>query len=122
MMLVAERSRGALAEELMHTLTEIRLGKPRRVALLDLGERTGVEDLKKFVGAVVFVSDLGGSLSNVLKVQADMMRTVRKQRAEEKAMKAPIKMLFPLVFCIFPALGIVILVPVGIRIAEIFSQ
>ena len=122
MMLVAERTRGALAEELTLALTEIRLGKPRRQALLDLGERTEVEDLKKFVGAIVFVSDLGGSLSNVLRVQADTMRTVRKQRAEEKAMKAPIKMLFPLVFCIFPALGIVILVPAGLRIVEVFGQ
>jgi tight adherence protein C len=115
---VTERSKGPLAEEFARTLTEIRLGKPRNKALSDLGDRTGVDDLKSFVSAVSFISDLGGSLTDVLRVQAEAMRIKRRQRAEEKAMKAPVKMMIPLVFFIFPSLFIVILGPAGIMIAE----
>jgi tight adherence protein C len=115
---VGERSRGALADEIGHTLTEVRLGKPRDQALMDLGNRTGVDDLKTFVGAVCFVSQLGGSLSSVLKVQAEALRVRRRQRAEEKAMKAPVKMMMPLVLFIFPAIFIVILVPGLIQLKE----
>lgn len=115
---VTERSRGPLAEEFSRTLTEIRLGKPRNQALVDLGNRTGVEDLRSFVSAVSFISDLGGSLTDVLRVQAEAMRVKRRQRAEEKAMKAPVKMMIPLVFFIFPALFVVILGPAVISIKD----
>jgi tight adherence protein C len=108
---VVEQTNGPLSDELGRTLAEIRLGKPRNRALVDLGARTGVDDLKRFTSAVAFVSDVGGGLVQVLNVQAEAMRVVRKQRAEEKAMKAPVKMLIPLVFFIFPCLGIVILFP-----------
>lgn len=113
---VCERSRGPLSEEMNRALTEIRLGKPRGQALVDLGERTGVEDLKSFTAAVAFISQLGGSLVDVLRIQADMMRVKRRQRAEEKAMKAPVKMMIPLVFFIFPSLFIIILGPAAIMI------
>lgn len=115
---VTDRSRGPLTEEFSRTLTEIRLGKPRNQALIDLGNRTGVDDLRSFVSAVSFISDLGGSLTDVLRVQAEAMRVKRRQRAEEKAMKAPVKMMIPLVFFIFPALFVVILGPAVISIQD----
>jgi len=103
--------KGPLAEEFGKTLNEIRLGKPRLEALDDLGNRTGVEDLKVFVTAVVHVSRLGGNITGTLRVQSDGMRVRRRQRAQEAAMKAPVKLVFPLVLCIFPALFVVILGP-----------
>ena len=99
--------KGPLAEEFSKTLNEIRLGKPRLEALEDLGNRTGVDDLKTFITAVVHASRLGGSITNTLRIQADSIRTRRRQRAQEQAMKAPIKIVFPLVLFIFPALFIV---------------
>lgn len=108
--------RGPLADEFAKTLNEIRLGKPRLEALEDLGNRTGVEDLKTFVTAVVHASRLGGSITNTLRIQANSIRVRRRQRAQEQAMKAPVKMVFPLVLFIFPALFIVILGPAGISI------
>jgi tight adherence protein C len=108
--------KGPLAEEFSKTLNEIRLGKPRLEALEDLGNRTGVDDLKTFVTAVVHASRLGGSITNTLRIQADSMRVRRRQRAQEMAMKAPVKIVFPLVFFIFPALFVVILGPAMISI------
>src|SRR5258705_8142456 len=103
--------KGPLAEEFAKTLNEIRLGKPRLEALEDLGNRTGVDELKTFVTAVVHASRLGGSITNTLRIQADSIRTRRRQRAQEQAMKAPIKIVFPLVLIIFPALFVVLLGP-----------
>jgi tight adherence protein C len=108
--------KGPLAEEFAKTLNEIRLGKPRLEALEDLGNRTGVEDLKTFVSAVVHASRLGSSITSTLRIQADSIRVRRRQRAQEQAMKAPVKMVFPLVFFIFPALFVVILGPALISI------
>jgi len=110
--------KGPLAEEFSRTLNEIRLGKPRLDALEDLGNRTGVEELKIFITAVVHASRLGGSITNTLRVQADSIRVRRRQRAQEQAMKAPVKMVFPLVFFIFPALFVVLLGPAGLKIYE----
>ncbi len=108
--------RGPLAEEFAKTLNEIRLGKPRLDALEDLGNRTGVDELKIFITAVVHASRLGGSITNTLRVQADSIRIRHRQRVQELAMKAPVKMVFPLVMFIFPALFIVILGPALISI------
>jgi tight adherence protein C len=108
--------KGPLSEEFAKTLNEIRLGKPRLEALEDLGNRTGVDELKTFVTAVVHASRLGGSITNTLRIQADSMRVRRRQRAQEQAMKAPVKMVFPLVLFIFPALFVVILGPAGMSI------
>ena len=108
--------KGPLAEEFSKTLNEIRLGKPRLEALEDLGNRTGVDDLKTFITAVVHASRLGGSITNTLRIQADSIRTRRRQRAQEQAMKAPIKIVFPLVLFIFPALFIVLLGPAVVSI------
>jgi tight adherence protein C len=103
--------KGPLAEEFSKTLNEIRLGKPRLEALEDLGNRTGVDDLKTFITAVVHASRLGGSITTTLRIQADSIRVRRRQRAQEQAMKAPIKIVFPLVLFIFPALFVVLLGP-----------
>ena len=108
--------KGPLAEEFAKTLNEIRLGKPRLDALTDLGNRTGVDELKIFITAVVHASRLGGSITNTLRIQADSMRVRRRQRAQEQAMKAPVKMVFPLVLFIFPVLFVVILGPAFIGI------
>jgi tight adherence protein C len=105
------KTKGALAEEFGKTLNEIRLGKPRLEALEDLGKRVGVEELRSFITAVVHASRLGGSITQNLRIQADAIRVRRRQRAQETGMKAPIKMVFPLVLFIFPALFVVILAP-----------
>lgn len=119
---VSERTKGPLAQEMSRTLAEVRLGRPRNQALLDLGIRTGVDDLRRFTAAVAFVSELGGSLSDVLRVQSEAMRIRQRQMAEEKAMKAPVKMMFPLICCILPALIIVIAAPAAISIYENFVK
>jgi len=110
--------KGPLAEEFSKTLNEIRLGKPRLEALGDLGNRTGVEDLKVFVTAIVHVSRLGGNITNTLRVQSDGIRVRRRQRAQEAAMKAPVKLVFPLVLCVLPALFVVIIVPPLFNISQ----
>ncbi|MGI6037020.1 MAG: type II secretion system F family protein [Limnochordia bacterium] len=115
---VEEKTKGPLAEEFGVLLQEIRVGKPRRIALGDLARRTGVEDLAAFVAAVIQADQLGVSISNVLRIQAEEMRRKRRQRAEERAMKVPIKMLFPLVLFIFPALFVVLLGPAVIQMIE----
>jgi len=114
------KMKGPLMEEFAKTLNEIRLGKPRLEALEDLASRTGVEDLKVFMTAIVHASRLGSSITNTLRVQADALRTRRRQRAQEMAMKAPVKMTFPLVFLIFPALFAVVLGPGFLSILNLF--
>jgi len=109
---------GPLAEEFAKSLNEIRLGKPRLEAFEDLGKRTGVEDLKIFMTAIIHASRLGSSITNTLRIQADSLRTRRRQQAQEMAMKAPIKMAFPLVLFILPALFLVVLVPGMLRLSE----
>ncbi len=100
-----------LSAEFKRVLSDTRLGRARRDALKDMATRTGVEDIQTFVAAVIQADQLGVSLSKILRIQSDQMRVRRRQRAEEAAQKAPIKMLFPMVFLIFPALFVVILGP-----------
>jgi len=118
---VAEKVQGPFADELSRALREVALGKPRRDALRELGERTQVRDLIQFTNAVIQAEAMGSSIGQVLRVQADQLRVRRRQRAEEQAYKAPIKMLFPLVMCIFPTLFIVILGPAIITIMNGFE-
>jgi tight adherence protein C len=113
---VVEKLKGPLTEEFRRALAEIRVGKPRRDALRDIIPRTEVPALTNFIGAIIQAEQLGVSISKVLQVQSEQLRIERRQRAEEMAAKAPIKMLFPLVGCIFPALFIVILGPAIILI------
>jgi len=109
---------GPFATELSRSLREIALGKSRRDALKELGDRTQVPDLMQFTNAVIQAEAMGSSIGQVLRVQSDQLRVRRRQRAEEQAYKAPVKMLFPLVMCIFPTLFIVILGPAIITIKE----
>ena len=92
-------------------LREIQLGKLRREALRDMAERLGIDEMTSFVAAIVQSEQLGVSMSRVLHIQADQMRVRRRQIAEEEAQKAPIKMLFPMVFLIFPSILIILLGP-----------
>jgi len=117
---VAQKVEGPFATELSRTLQEISLGRMRRDALRELGERTGVPDLISFVNAVIQAEQMGSSIGTVLRVQAEQLRVRRRQRAEAQAYKAPVKMIFPLVLCIFPALFIVILGPAVITIIQDF--
>jgi tight adherence protein C len=106
-----EKATNALSREFSRMIAEIRMGRGRRDALKEMVARTEVPDLNTFISAIIQADQLGVSISRVLSVQADQMRVVRRQRAEEMAAKAPLKMLFPMVFLIFPAMFIVILGP-----------
>jgi tight adherence protein C len=119
---VVEKMKGPLIDEFRRALAEVRVGKIRREALRDIIPRTEVAPLTNFVGAIIQAEQLGVSISKVLQVQSEQLRIERRQRAEEMAAKAPIKMLFPLVGCIFPALFIVILGPALILIIGNIGQ
>jgi tight adherence protein C len=108
---VVEKRQDELSRECGRVLTEMRMGRSRREALKTLAERTDVADVNTFVSAIIQSEQLGVSISKVLLTQAEQMRVRRRQRAEELAHKAPIKMLFPMVFLIFPAIFVVILGP-----------
>lgn len=119
---VVEKQKGVLAEEFLKVLQEIRMGRPRREALRDLGRRNHVEDLSNVVASLVQADQLGIGISGVLRNQARQIRLRRRQRAEEKAQKAPIKMMVPLVFFVFPSIFIVVLGPAVIQIIDIFAK
>ncbi len=108
---VAEKWDDELSQALARVLHEIRLGKARREALRDMADRMEVSDVTSFIAAVIQAEQLGVSIAKVLRIQSDQMRIRRRQRAEEKAHQAPVKMLFPMVFLIFPAIWIVLLGP-----------
>jgi tight adherence protein C len=114
---VVEKVKGPLSDEFRRSLAEIRVGKTRREALRDIVGRTEVPALSNFIGAIVQAEQLGVPIAKVLQIQSEQLRIERRQRAEEAAAKAPIKMLFPLVGCIFPSMFIVILGPAVILIA-----
>ena len=114
---VIEKVHGSLSEEFRRALAEIRVGKVRREAVRDIVGRTDVPALSRFIGAIVQAEQLGVPIAKVLQIQSEQLRIERRQRAEEMAAKAPIKMLFPLVGCIFPSMFIVILGPAIILIA-----
>ncbi|HUC33731.1 MAG TPA: type II secretion system F family protein, partial [Ilumatobacteraceae bacterium] len=119
---VTDYNTGPLADEFARALQEMRFGLTRNVALANLAERTDVPELKGFVAALSNADRLGVSVSQTLKVQAEDLRDRRRQLAEEQAMKLPVKILFPTVFCIMPALFIVLLGPAAIRIFEQFNS
>jgi len=97
-------------------LREIQLGKLRREALRDMAERMQVPDITSFTAAVIQADQLGVSLNKILRVQSDQMRVKRRQRAQEKAHQAPVKMMIPMVLLIFPSLWIVLLGPAVISL------
>ncbi len=118
---VAEKMPGTLAREFEVVLQEIKIGKSKKDALYQMSDRVGVQDLRSFVSAVIQADQLGVSLGRVLRIQSEQIRQNRKQRIQEKAMKAPIKMLIPMVVFIFPCIFIVLLGPVVINIIKMFS-
>ncbi|BCW79513.1 MULTISPECIES: type II secretion system F family protein [unclassified Arthrobacter] len=116
-----ENGKGPLAEELVRTLQDMQVGRSRRESYIALAERTSIPELRSFVQAVVQADTYGIAISRVLRVQAKVMRVKRRQRAEEKAMKLPVMILFPLLFFIFPVLFIAILGPAVINTVVTFS-
>ncbi len=117
----ARNGTGPLAEELVRTLQDIQVGQSRRVAYEALAERTTVPDLRRFIRSIIQADVNGIAIADVLKTQADEMRLKRRQRAEEKAMKIPVKVVMPLLLCILPVLFIVLLGPAAMDIVEAFS-
>ena len=118
---VARNSNGPLAEELIRTLQDIQVGQPRRQAYQALADRSPEPDLRRFLRAVIQAERHGVSIARVLSTQADEMRLKRRQRAEEKAMKIPVKVVFPLILTILPVLFIIVMGPGVINIIESFS-
>jgi tight adherence protein C len=111
-----------LAEELGTITTEIRAGKPRMEAFRNFAERTKVDDVRQLVSMLIQTDRFGTSVSQALRTQAEVSRTKRRQRAEEKAQKIGVKLVFPLVFCLFPAMFVVTIGPAIIKFARFFAQ
>lgn len=118
---VAQSMDGPMADEFSHVLSEIRLGKTRKEALKNMVERTDVSDLNQFIVAVIQAEKLGVGLGKLLKAQAKSMRQLAKQRAQEQAYKAPVKMLFPMIIFIFPSMFVVLLGPAAIYLPQVFG-
>jgi tight adherence protein C len=113
---VVEKMEGPLVDEFRQSLAEVRMGRARRDALRDVATRADDQSINNFIGAIVQAEQLGVPIAKVLQIQSQQLRIVRRQRAEEAAAKAPIKMLFPMVGCIFPTIFIVILGPAIITV------
>jgi tight adherence protein C len=117
---VLDKVTGPFATELSRTMREVTMGRSRREAFLDMADRTGVEELRQLINAIVQAETMGISIGSVIRVQTGVIRTKRRQKAEEQAFKAPIKMVFPLVFFIFPSIMIVIGGPAIIQMKDAF--
>ncbi|HVH64620.1 MAG TPA: type II secretion system F family protein [Candidatus Acidoferrum sp.] len=119
---LVEKFHNALSDEFAQVLNEIRLGRPRLEALDDMGRRSGVEELHTFIQSLIQSEQLGVGIAKVLRIQSEEMRRRRRQRAEEQAAQAPLKMLFPMIGCIFPTLFIVLMGPAVIIIIHTFQH
>jgi tight adherence protein C len=115
---VVEKMEGPLVDEFRQALAEVRMGRTRREALRDVAQRADARPVSNFIGAIVQAEQLGVPIAKVLQVQAQQLRIERRQRAEEAAAKAPVKMLFPMVGCIFPTIFIVILGPAVVTVVR----
>lgn len=118
---VGEKNRGVLGEEFQKTLKEIQMGVPRREALRNLANRLECEELQRIISSIIQADQMGVSMGNILRIQSAQLRQQRRQKAEERAAKAPIMMLFPLIFFVFPALFVVLLGPAIIQFAASFK-
>ncbi len=116
LMKISSKIRGPFVDELVLLHREIKMGKPRKEALRTFGERSNVEEVKTFSAAVIQAETLGISVKNVLKLQAGQLRDARRELAEEKGKKAPIKMMLPLVVFIFPVIFVILLGPTVIEV------
>ncbi len=119
---VAEQSEGPLAEEIRRALHEMALGRPAEDAIRDLGARNGAPELKRLTENIVQAERMGISIADTLRQLAHDSRVRRRQHAEEMARKAPIKMVPVLIFCVLPALGIVVMVPAAILLVRTLAQ
>ena len=119
---VARNTEGPLSEEFSRVLREMQIGQGRADALRALGERTGVADVRTFVGAMVQADSFGIPIAQVLRVQSAEIRVKRRQRAEEKAQQVPVKITIPLIFCILPTLFIAVMGPAVLSIMDSFSK
>ncbi len=117
---VVQNVPGDLSDEFKRTLSETRVGVSRNVAFRNMADRTDVDDLNSFILSLIQADQFGVSIARMLRVQADEMRVRRRQRIQEKAFAAPVKMIFPMLFCIFPSIFIVILGPAVINIQNNF--
>jgi tight adherence protein C len=113
---------GPLTEEFSRMLGEVRAGSSRADAMRALDARTNVPEIRSFVLAILQADTFGVSIGRVLRAQADEMRIKRRQLAQERAQKAPVKMLIPMVFCIFPALFVIVLGPAAMNIVDTFNN
>jgi tight adherence protein C len=113
---VSEKWENELSLAFTRTIREVQLGKVRREALRDMADRLGIPEMTSFVAAIIQSEQLGVSMAKVLRIQSDQMRMKRRQRAEEEAHKAPVKMLIPMALLIFPSIMIIILTPAAIQI------
>ncbi len=118
---VARSVTGPISGEFARVLAEIQIGRSRSDAFALMAERTTAHEVKTFVSSLVQADRLGLPIASVLREQSNQMRLIRRQRAEEKAQKVPVKIIFPLLLCIFPALFIVIIGPGAIRMIDTFS-
>jgi tight adherence protein C len=118
---VARNTTGPLADEFFRVLQEMQIGLGRTEALRALGDRANLPELRGFVTAMVQADAFGVPIANVLKVQARELRIKRSQRAEEQAQKVPVKILFPLIFCILPTLFVIVIGPAAISIIRNFK-
>ena len=119
---VSEKWENQLSVALLRAIREIQLGKARRDALRDMADRIGIPEMTSFVAAVIQSEILGVSLAKVLRIQSDQMRVKRRQRAQEEAGQAPIKMIVPLALLIFPSIFIILLTPAAIQMAKAFGR
>ena len=115
---VSEKWENELSLAFARVIREVQLGKVRREALKDMSERLGIPEMTSFVAAIIQSEQLGVSMAKVLRIQSDQMRMKRRQRAEEEAHKAPVKMIIPMALLIFPSIMIIILTPAAIQIME----
>jgi tight adherence protein C len=118
---VVEKYDHALADELGRVLQEIRLGRPRLEALYEMGQRTGVDELNNFIQAVIQSEQLGSGIVRILRIQSDEIREKRLLVAQERGAKASLKMLLPMIGCIFPTLWIILLGPAGLLAIKAFK-
>ena len=113
---VAEKWQSELSNSFARVIQEVALGKVRREALRDMADRLGIPEMTSFVAAVIQSEQLGVSMAKVLRIQSDQMRVKRRQRAEEEAHKAPVKMLIPMALLIFPSLMVTLMTPAALRL------
>ena len=115
---VTDKYKNALSDEFAKVLREVNLGRPRLEAMDEMGRSSGVEDLHNFIQAVIQSEQFGTGIGKILRIQADEMRRKRRQRAQEKAAQATLKMMLPMVGCIFPTLWIVLLGPAALILLQ----